>query len=103
MPFNRRKTGPMPDPQIMLRPIAPRRLFLQRMFRSAGIALGVVAGGLFIGMSGYHWIGKLGWEESFYYASMILSGEGPPPDPTLPAPGIIHLQSSPDSTRCSAA
>jgi len=91
MPFNRRKTGPMPDPEIMLRPIAPRRLFFERMLRSAGIALGVVAGGLFIGMSGYHWIGKLGWEESFYYASMILSGEGPPPDPTLPAPGIIRL------------
>ena len=91
MPFNRRKTGPMPDPLIMLRPIAPRRLFIRRMLRSAGIALGVVAGGLFIGMSGYHWIGKLSWEESFYYASMILSGEGPPLDPTLPAPGIIRL------------
>jgi hypothetical protein len=42
-------------------------------------------------MSGYHWIGRLGWEESFYYASMILSGEGPPPDPILPGREIIGL------------
>ena len=93
MPFYRRKTGPLPDPEIMMLPMPPRRWFVLRMLRSTAIAVGVIAAGLFIGMSGYHWIGRLGWEESFYYSSMILSGEGPPPDPALswrPDARIIH-------------
>lgn len=91
MAYSRRRTGPLPDPEIMMLPIPSRRWFVLRMARSTGIALGVIATGLFIGMSGYHWIGRLSWEESFYYAAMILSGEGPPPDPTLPGPEIIQL------------
>ena len=91
MAFYRRVTGVMPDPQIMLMPIPSRRFFVLRMIRSTAIAAGIVSGGLFIGMSGYHWIGRLGWEDSFYYAAMILSGEGPPPDPTLPGPALIRL------------
>src|SRR3954469_15733493 len=91
MPFNRRVTGPMPDPQIMMVPVPSRRVFILRMLRNASIAIGVIAAGLFIGMSGYHWIGRLDWEESFYYAAMILSGEGPPPDPTLAGYSLIRL------------
>lgn len=91
MPFFRRVTGAMPDPQIMMTPIPSRRFFVLRMLRSTAIAVGVIATGLFIGMCGYHWIGRLGWEESFYYASMILSGEGPPPDPVLTGTEIIRL------------
>ena len=91
MAYNRRRTGPMPDPQIMLVPIPPRRFFVLRMLRNSGIAAGVVGGGLLIGMAGYHELGRLSWEESFYYASMILSGEGPPPDPQLSAAGLINL------------
>jgi hypothetical protein len=91
MPFNRRRTGPLPDPEIMMLPIPPRRFFLLHMLRSAAIAVGVIGAGLILGMVGYHWFGRLGWEESFYYASMILSGEGPPPDPILPGPEIIQL------------
>ena len=91
MPFNRRRTGPLPDPEIMMLPIPPRRFFVLHMLRSAAIAIGVIGTGLLLGMAGYHWFGRLGWEESFYYASMILSGEGPPPDPILPGPEIIQL------------
>jgi hypothetical protein len=91
MPWNRRVAGPMPDPEIMMIPMPPRRAFVAHMLRSASIAIGVVGAGLLIGMSGYHWIGGLRWEEAFYYASMILSGEGPPPDPALPAVGLMHL------------
>ena len=91
MAFYRRVAGPMPDPEIMMMPIPSRRLFLLRMLRSTAIAVGVIATGLFIGMSGYHWIGRLGWEEAFYYSSMILSGEGPPPDPTLPGASLVRL------------
>ena len=82
----------MPDPQIMLVPIPPRRLFVLRMLRNSAIAAGVVGGGLLIGMTGYHRLGGLGWEESFYYASMILSGEGPPLDPqSLTGAGLQNL------------
>ncbi len=82
----------MPDPQIMLLPIQPRREFLLRMLHNAGIAAGVVGGGLFIGMVGYHRLGGLSWGEAFYYAAMILSGEGPPLDPQpLTVAGLQRL------------
>ena len=92
MPFNRRVTGPLPDPQIMLRPIPPWRFFIRRMVHNAAIAAALVGGGLAIGITGYHRLGGLGWVDSFYYASMILSGEGPPPDPVaLSAARILDL------------
>ena len=92
MLYNRRKTGPMPDPEVMMLPIPSRRHFVRRMLRSAAIALVVIGGGLLIGMVGYHNLGGLGWQESFYYSSMILSGEGPPPDPQpLGALQLSHL------------
>lgn len=92
MPFNRRRTGPMPDPEVMMKPMPSRRLFVLRMLRSAAIAAGVIGGGLIIGMLGYHELGRMGWGESFYYSSMILSGEGPPPDPQpLSALQVSHL------------
>lgn len=92
MPFNRRVTGPMPDPEIMMIPVPPRRFFIGRMLHNAGIAAGVVGGGLLIGMTGYHRLGGLGWVDSFYYASMILSGEGPPLDPpALTVHALLNL------------
>jgi hypothetical protein len=92
MAFNRRITGPLPDPQIMLVPIASRRRFALRMIRNAGIAAGLIGGGVLIGMIGYHRLGGLGWEEAFYYSSMILSGEGPPPDPqALTGTALLRL------------
>lgn len=92
MAFNRRVTGPMPDPQIMLLPMPSRRYFILRTLRNAAIAGGVVGGGLLIGMIGYHRFGGLGWIESFYYSSMILAGEGPPPDPQpLTAAALLQL------------
>jgi len=73
-------------------PMPPRRHFLRRMVRNIAIAVGVIGGGLFLGMWGYHYFGGVTWAEAFYYASMILSGEGPPPDPSpLTAIAITHL------------
>jgi hypothetical protein len=82
----------MPDPAIMMLPMPSRRNFIRRMLRSAGIAGGVIGTGLLIGMLGYHAVGGLSGVESFYYSSMILSGEGPPPDPQpLTALRLEHL------------
>jgi hypothetical protein len=72
----------------------PRRHFIRKMLRSVTIAAATIGGGLFIGMAGYHVFGRLDWRESFYYAAMILSGEGPPPDPTAldtAEMGRLHL------------
>ncbi len=91
MPFYRRMTGALPDPEIMMLPIPSRRAFVLRMLHSTAVAVGVIAAGVFIGMIGYHWIGRLSWEESFYYSSMILSGEGPPPDPILSGERLVRL------------
>jgi hypothetical protein len=89
MPYFRSFTGEMPDKQIVSMP--PRRHFVLHMLRNATIAIGVIVIGLLVGMTGYHWFGRLSWEESFYYASMILSGEGPPPDPLLAGPALMRL------------
>jgi hypothetical protein len=91
MPFNRRVTGAMPDPEIMMMPMPSRRAFFRHMLQSTAVATGVVGAGLLIGMSGYHLLGRLNWEESFYYSAMILSGEGPPPDPALSGIALEHL------------
>ena len=54
---------------------------MRKMLRSFSIATGVIGTCLYAGMIGYHYLGGLDWREAFYYASMILSGEGPPADP----------------------
>lgn len=75
----------------MLR-MPPRAHFIGHMLRSFTIAGTAIGGGLFLGMAGYHGFGRMSWQESFYYASMILAGEGPPADPvTVSAGQIGHL------------
>ena len=69
------------DALLAMTPMPSRTLFLRKLLRSFSIATLAIGGSLFIGMLGYHGFGELNWRESFYYASMILSGEGPPPDP----------------------
>jgi hypothetical protein len=61
------------------------------MVRSVGIALGMIGIALFIGMWGYHHFGRFDWADSFYNASMILSGEGPAADPQIPDVTPLHL------------
>ena len=82
------------DDLMMLEPLPmpPRAHFIRKMARNLGIAGGVVGTGLLIGMTGYHLLGRMSWLEAFYYSSMILSGEGPPPDPpALDTVAVAHL------------
>ena len=58
-------------------PLLPRAIFYSRMARSAGLAVGIVAVSLGLGMSGYHFLEKLPWLDAFVNAAMILSGMGP--------------------------
>jgi hypothetical protein len=57
--------------------IAPMRVFVRRMAISLGIAFGLIAGALSIGIVGYHWIAGLAWVDAFLDAAMILGGMGP--------------------------
>src|SRR5256885_4615642 len=92
MAFSRRAAGILSGGERMMMEMPPRPLFFRRLARNASIAIGVIGGGLFIGMMGYHWLGALTWQEAFYYSAMILSGEGPPPDPqTLTGVALSHL------------
>jgi len=58
-------------------PLAPRTVFLRRLAGSIVFGILVVLGALAIGVVGYHVSGRLGWLDSLYNASMILSGMGP--------------------------
>ena len=60
-----------------IRPLLPCKTYYSRVARSAGIAVGILAGSLGIGMVGYHGFENLNWLDSFLNASMILAGMGP--------------------------
>jgi len=58
-------------------PAHRRRVFRHGLARAAAIAGVVVSLSLLIGILGYHHFAGFGWVDSFYSASMILSGMGP--------------------------
>ena len=58
-------------------PPLPAEAFRARMFRHGFLALLVMAGCLFLGMTGYHFFEGLGWVDAYVNAAMILSGMGP--------------------------
>jgi hypothetical protein len=57
--------------------LAPLSVFIRRMVSSLGIALGMIAVALSIGISGYHWIAGFNLVDSLLESSMILGGMGP--------------------------
>ncbi len=57
--------------------LAPLGVFIRRIVSSLGIALGMIAVALSIGISGYHWIAGFNWIDSLLESSMILAGMGP--------------------------
>jgi len=69
-------------------PLLPRRQFILRLGRWAGVAAGVVIVSLAAGMCGYHFLERLPWIDALLNASMILGGMGPV-DPIRTAAGKI--------------
>lgn len=57
--------------------VAPLPHFFIRMVRYGLVALALVAFSVGIGTVGYVYYAGLGWIDSFYMASMILTGMGP--------------------------
>ncbi len=60
-----------------LKSLPPQKHYVNKLFRSVFAGLIIVASSLFIGMLGYHSLFNLGWVDSLYNASMILTGMGP--------------------------
>jgi hypothetical protein len=58
-------------------PLLPRRMYLRRVARHGGMALGFLTLSLLGGMLGYHLTAGLSGIDSFLNASMILTGMGP--------------------------
>jgi hypothetical protein len=57
--------------------LATKSVFVKRMAVSFLTAALLISAALSIGISGYHWIARFGWIDSFLEASMILGGMGP--------------------------
>jgi hypothetical protein len=58
-------------------PLISRAAFLLRLARHSLLAFGLIAGSLFVGMAGYHFLEGLSWLDSLVNASMLLGGMGP--------------------------
>lgn len=58
-------------------PLLPRRAFISRQIKSAGIGFVLIILSLIIGMVGYHIFEGLAWDDAFVNSAMILSGMGP--------------------------
>ena len=58
-------------------PLAPRHVFVRRLFRFIGYAVIFLSVSLSLGVLGYHYICALPWVDALLDASMILSGMGP--------------------------
>lgn len=57
--------------------ILPRKDFAKRVFYYTLFSIGLLLFSIAIGVLGYHYFGKISWIDSFYNASMILTGMGP--------------------------
>ena len=64
-----------------LQPIATNARFRTRMLHHTAFAAAIVAGSLFMGMSGYVYFEHLSWIDAFVDASMLLGGMGPVHNP----------------------
>jgi len=56
--------------------LIPKRRFLFRLLRSAGIAAGIIFVALGIGVLGYHFLEGYSWVDALLNAAMILGGMG---------------------------
>ena len=60
-----------------LAPLAAPRVFIGRLWRSAGVSLALVVSTLAVGTGGYHWIAGMALIDAFHQSSLIMSGMGP--------------------------
>jgi hypothetical protein len=63
-------------------PLAPRRVFLARVWRNFLWSFGIVVFSLVMGTTGYHYFAGFEWLDALMNAAMILTGMGPCAMPT---------------------
>ncbi|HOU98537.1 MAG TPA: hypothetical protein PLP65_06800 [Bacteroidales bacterium] len=69
--------------------VIPFQHFVIRMGRYTLFALFLIFISLMIGIIGYHFLGGIGWIDSFHMSSMILTGMGPVTEMTSKAAKIF--------------
>ena len=57
--------------------LAPEPVYYMRVWRSAALAIGMMAGMLVVGTLGYHLVDDFEWLDAFHQSSMLLAGMGP--------------------------
>ena len=57
--------------------VAPREIWLRRVWGSLILAAFIIITALLAGILGYHYLGGLSWVDAILEASMILGGMGP--------------------------
>jgi hypothetical protein len=62
---------------MAIRQVPHKRFYYANLFKSALIALIILAVSLAIGVIGYHYFYQISWVDSLLNASMILTGMGP--------------------------
>ena len=58
-------------------PLLSSKEFYKRLSKNFLWASLILSLSLLVGVLGYHWLGHIGWVDSFLNASMILTGMGP--------------------------
>jgi len=58
-------------------PLAPRKIWRQRVIKSLGFAGVMIGVALALGVIGYHYLGALPWVDAILESAMILGGMGP--------------------------
>jgi hypothetical protein len=58
-------------------PLLNKKAYWKRTLKFGTISIILMLISIFIGIFGYHFLGNIGWIDSFYNASMILTGMGP--------------------------
>ena len=58
-------------------PMLSLAAFIARLLRHAGIAMGILAGSLMIGVAGFRFLADTDWMDALLNASMLLGGMGP--------------------------
>ena len=58
-------------------PPIPVTGFAMRLLGHAGVAVGLIAVSLWLGMLGYRYLERMTWLDAFFNAAMLLGGMGP--------------------------
>ncbi len=71
------KPGLIPRFEHRKQPLLPRTVYIRRLLYAGFFTASVLTVWIILGMLGYHFLGRLGWIDSFLNTAMIVGGMGP--------------------------